>query len=59
MICVGEVMEADIAARGAPLVYYEGGYRTLEAGARAKECSDVRAEAPLGPDGDQRSRRSR
>jgi flavin reductase (DIM6/NTAB) family NADH-FMN oxidoreductase RutF len=38
VICVGEVMDADVSARGAPLVYYEGGYRTLEAGARAKEC---------------------
>jgi flavin reductase (DIM6/NTAB) family NADH-FMN oxidoreductase RutF len=38
VICVGEVMDADVPARGAPLVYYEGGYRTLEAGARAKKC---------------------
>ena len=58
VICVGEVMDANVSARGAPLVYYEGHYRTLEAGARANECSDARAEAPQGPDRDQRSRRS-
>jgi flavin reductase (DIM6/NTAB) family NADH-FMN oxidoreductase RutF len=30
VICVGEVMDANVSALGAPLVYYEGGYRTLE-----------------------------
>jgi len=37
VICVGEGMDADVSARGAPLAYYEGGYHPLEAGAR-EEC---------------------
>jgi flavin reductase (DIM6/NTAB) family NADH-FMN oxidoreductase RutF len=37
VICVGEVMDADVSAPGAPLVYYDGRYRTLDAGAREKE----------------------
>ena len=38
VICVGEVMDADVAARGAPLVYYEGGYHPLEPGARVRRA---------------------